>query len=85
MIVSMTPQFVASLTDDSGDVIYDCNKFIIQAFDCLACLREHHQQSYLLCLWFPVTGSAFTQFLNKTKGLYYKTFYGCNVKIFVIS
>ncbi len=83
MIVNVMPQFGASLTDDSGGVIYDCNKFIIQAFDCLGCLREDHQQSFMSMV--PVYRLDIYSIFKQAKGLYYKTFYRRHLRIFVIS
>jgi hypothetical protein len=38
MIVNIMPQFGASLTDDPGVIIYDCNVFIKQA---IVLITEH--------------------------------------------
>ncbi len=44
----MTPQFGALLTDDSGTIIYDRNKFIIQ--DTGQCDEMYQRQTDLVTL-----------------------------------
>jgi hypothetical protein len=66
----VTPQFGASLTDDSRVIIYDRNMVIIQATGLLYSRSKFTpKQFYEIDPW----------------GMYYKTFYGRNLRIFVIS